>query len=219
MLEYTKYRREATKNKEKNIDTAIKLLKPHLKKGDLLITKPNLSSIKIKLFNLPSYFISLFSKGMTHSTIYDGKGNVVDLDFRLRESLKKIPLKNFLRSKYKKFKGITVYIAQPRIYTDKNRYDVGKVLDGLLKKSKDIGFSVRQYFFMLYWAIVKGIRYNNIYKLKTKQYNLKKVVCSTLNAYILKLGGVKLGTRPLVSFLPSTFIFSKYFKLKKKIKI
>lgn len=217
-MEYTKYKRKATNNKEENIDTAVRLLKPYLKKGDLLIIKPNLTSIKIKIFAISSYLIALFSRGMTHSTMYAGKGNVVDLDLRLGRSLRKMTLKDLLKSKYDRFKGFTVYAVQPKRYTNRQRYNVGKILNQLLKKGREIDFSVKQYLSMLYWAIVRGIRYNTLYKIKDK-YNLKKGVCSSLNAYILKMGGVKLGTRPLVSFLPSTFIFSKYFKIKKKVKV
>jgi len=217
-LEYTKYKRKATDNKEENVDIAVRLLKPYLKKGDLLIIKPNLNSIKIKLFTISSYLTSLFTRGMTHSTMYAGKGNVVDLDLRLGRSLKKMTLKNLLKSKYKRFKGFTVYAVQPKKYTNRQRYNVGKILNQLLKKSREIDFSVSQYLSMLYWAIVRGIKWNNLYKIKAK-YDFKKGVCSSLNAYILKMGGVKLGTRPLVFFLPSTFIFSKYFKIKKKLKV
>ena len=217
-MEYIKYKRKATNNKEENIDAAVRLLKPYLKKGDLLIIKPNLNSIKIKLFTISSYLISLFTRGMTHSTIYDGKGNVVDLDLRLGRHLIKRSLKDLLKSKYKRFKGFTVYAVQPKRYTNRQRYNVGKILNQLLKRGREVDFSVKQYLSMLYWAIIRGIRWNNLYKIKAK-YNLKKGVCSSLNAYILNMGGVKLGTRPLVSFLPSTFIFSKYFKIKKKIKV
>lgn len=218
MLEYTKYKRKASKNKEKNIDLAIKLLKPYLKKGDILIIKPSFNSIKIKLFNLSSYVISLFSKGMTHSAIYSGKGNIVHLEFRLKRDLRKITLRGLLREKYKLFKGFTIYVVQPKKYTNWHRSNVHKVLNELLDRGKEINFSLNQFFSMFYWTLIKGIKNHNVHKLKSK-FSVKKGVCSTFIAHVLKKGGVNLGRRPLVGFLPSTFVFSKNFKTKKKIKI
>ncbi|MBS3145405.1 hypothetical protein J4414_01235 [Candidatus Woesearchaeota archaeon] len=218
MVDYIKYKRKATDDKEKNISIAASILKRHLRKGDILIIKPNLTNIKVKLFNPSTYFISFFSKGITHSGIYDGKGNVYDVEFRWGKHLRKRTLRELLRVKYQLFKGITVYAVQPKKYSRENRYDVDRFITDIIKAGKDINFSINQFIYMLYLGFIKDTNYKNAHKIKQK-FNEKKAVCSTFVAHVLKKSGINLGRRPVVTFLPSTFIFSRNFRIKKKVRI
>ncbi|MEK6835601.1 MAG: hypothetical protein AABX55_01105 [Nanoarchaeota archaeon] len=202
-------------NEDKAIIKASKILKKTLKKGDIILTSPRLNNIKLKVMHLPSFIISKLSRGITHSCLYLGKGNILEIGHTLYDSkIKKIKIEDLLKNKIGMFRGITVYVVQPKYYKPKHRNLVLKVaINNFLNKSKSLAFSYRNMFYLWMKLIFK----KNKFSKKEKLHFKKNWNCSELTAYILKKAGIKIGTRKTIFFLPSTFIFSKHFKAKKKI--
>ena len=203
------------RNEKEAIKHASTILKKTLKKGDVILTKPRLNNIKLKIMHFPSFVISKLSRGFTHSCLYLGKGYVLEIGGRFTDTkIKKFKLESLLKSKINLFKGITVYVVQPRYYERKHRNLVFKIaVNNFLKKSKYLVFSYRELFKL--W--LKFIFNYNKFGKKEKLYFKKKWNCSELVAYTLKKAGIKIGTRKTMFFLPSTFVFSKHFKTKKKV--
>ena len=194
------------KNEDEAINRASTILKKTLKKGDVILTKPRLNNIRLKIRHFPSFVLSKFSRGFTHSCLYLGEGYVLEIGSRFTDTkIKKFKLESLLKSKIDFFKGITVYVVQPKYYKYKHRNLVFKIaINSFLKKSKDLVFS--------YWELFKLwlkliFNYNKFSK-KEKLYFKEGWNCSELVAYTLKKAGVKIGTRKTMFFLPSTFVFS-----------
>ena len=203
------------KSKNDAIAYAVTILKKTLKKGDIILTKPRLNKIKLKIMHFPSFIIGKLSRGITHSCLYLGKGNVLEIGNTIYDwKIKKISLDNLIKSKIKLFKGVTIYVVQPKHYKIKHRNLVLDVaINHFLKKSKFLVFS--------YWNMIK-VWLKLIFK--THKFSQKEKLifkedwnCSELIAYVLKKANIKIGKRKTKFFLPSSFLFSKHFKTKKKL--
>jgi len=202
-------------DEEQAIKKTVSILKKTLKTGDIILTKPRLHNIKLKIRNFPSLLIGSLTKGITHSCIYLGKGNVLEIGTKFYDKkIKKISIEKLLRLKYASFKGLTIYVVQPKYYNEEHRKKVFKIaINNFLKKSKELTFS---YFNILKIAIKIQLTKNRF--IKKEKLNFKKVWnCADLVAYVLKKSGTKIGHRKTKFFAPSTFLFSKHFKTKKKI--
>ncbi len=200
-------------NKIKRIKSIIKL-----KKGDIMLIGPKLNSINLKIKNFTSYIISKLCRGITHSCIYMGKDNVFDMDFRLiGKGIRKIKLSRLLKEKIAKFKEINVYIVEPKIYERHHRINVlREAINNFLRKKRDISFSYTGILKILFVIMLFNKSY--FYRKEKLQYK-KEWYCSNLVAYILKKAKVPIGKRATSTFTPSTFAFSRYFKIKKRIRI
>ncbi len=202
-------------NENKYISRASKILKNTLKRGDIILTRPRLNNIKLKIRHFPSFIISKLSRGITHSCLYLGDGYVLEIGARFNDSkIKKIKIEELLRSKIDLFKGVTVYVVQPKYYKTQDRNLVLKIaINNFLKKSKFIAFSYLNMAKVWGRLIFKKNKFSKKEILKFKSdWN-----CSELTAFILKKAGIKIGNRKTKFFLPSTFIFSRHFKSKRKI--
>lgn len=202
-------------NEEKSIKEAVLILKKTLKKGDIILTKPRLNNIKLKIRNFPSLLIGALTKGITHSCIYLGNGNVLEIGTKFYDKkIKKMGLERLLKLKYASFKGLTVYVVQPKYYNEKHRKKVFKIaINNFLRKSKKLTFS----YFSIFKIAVKVQLTRNKF-MKREKLDFKKVWnCADLVAYVLKKAGAKIGHRKTKFFAPSTFLFSRHFKTKKKV--
>ena len=128
--------------------------------------------------------------------------------------VKRFRLESLLKSKIGMFKGVTVYVTQPKYYKERHRRLVSKVaIENFLKKSKIIVFSYWNMFKLWMRLILNKNKFAKKELLKFKEdWN-----CSELIAFVLKKAGIKVGARKTKFFLPSTFVFSKHFKVKKKL--
>ena len=203
------------KNKNEAIKKAVNLLKTKLKKGDIILTSPKFSNIRLKLMNLTSYIISKFSRGITHSCIYLGKNQVLDINFRFKgRDIQILTLKQLLKRKIISFKELKVYVVQPKKYKNYHRDIVlQESKNTFLRKSKNIIFSTASIFNIMFILLFN----KSLFYKKEKAGYKNKWHCSNLVAYILKKSGVPIWKSATSTFIPSTFIFSRYFKIKKKI--
>jgi len=197
------------------IKHAVALLKKVLKKGDIIATKPRLKNIKVKLRHFPSLIISKLSRGVTHSCLYLGRGYVLEIGTSITDTkIKKFKLERLLKSKIRMFKGVTVYVIQPKRYKNHHRHLVFKIaINNFLKKSRSIVFSYWSLFKLWVNLILKKYKFAKKENLRFK----KDWNCSELVAYVLKKAGIKVGNRRTTFFLPATFVFSQYFKTKEKV--
>ena len=199
------------------IKQAILILKKTLKKGDIILTKPKLNSTKLKIINFWSFLIGKISRGVTHSCFYLGDDYVLEVGRRFTDKdIKKIKIKKLLEDKIEIFKEIILYVVHPKSYTNNHRNLAFKIaVDKFLSKTKEDSFSYIT-------AVMGGLRYifnkSRFYK-KENINDKKKWHCSDMIAYIIKGSGVPIGKRAVHTFLPSSFLFSKYFKTKNKITI
>ncbi|MEK6834793.1 MAG: hypothetical protein AABX61_00840 [Nanoarchaeota archaeon] len=205
------------KTREDAIKKAAQILREKLKPGDIILTSPRLNNIKLKIRYFSSYLIGKLSRGITHSCLYIGNNRLMDMDIRLRgKAIQNITLEQLLKKKIDRFKGIKVYVVQPKRYKKWHRDIVLKEsINNFINKSKDIIFSVKELSRMFFILTFKK---SETYKKDTKNL-VKRWHCSNLVAYILRKSGVNIGNRASNSFIPSTFVFSKHFKVKKKIVI
>jgi hypothetical protein len=202
-------------NEEKAIEKAVLILKKTLKRGDIILTKPRLHNIKLKIKNFPSFLIGSLTKGITHSCLYLGKGNILDIGSKFYDrDIKKITLEKLLKNKMSIFKGLTVYVVQPKNYKEKHRKEVFRIaINNFLNKSRELTFS----YFNIFKIAVKSQLTKSKF-IKKERLDFKEVWnCADLVAYALKKSGVKIGNRKTKFFAPSTFLFSKHFKTKKKV--
>ena len=202
-------------NKLKSIKKAVLILKNSLKKGDIIITKPRLSNIKLKILHFPSFIISKLSRGITHSCLYLGDENILEIGHTILDpDIQKISIEEFLKCKIRLFSGVTVYILHPKNYKIHQRNLVLKIaVDEFLKRSKSLVFSYLNMFHVAFNLLFK----KKVYIKKEILLFKKDWNCSELISYTLKKAGIKIGKRRTSLFLPSTFIFSNHFKIKKKL--
>src|SRR3989344_4493192 len=203
-------------NENAAIKKAAEILKETLKKGDVILTKPRLNNIKLKIRNFPSLIIGAFTRGVTHSCLYLGNGKVLEIGSKFYDkSIKKISLERLLSRKYASFRGLTIYVVQPKYYKTKHRNLVFKIaVNNFLKKSKELTFS----YLKIFKEVIKAAFHNSKISRRKEKLTFKKVWnCSDLVAYVLKKSGAKIGKRRTRFFAPSTFLFSKHFKTKKKV--
>ena len=206
---------ERKEDNDSYIKRASQMLKSSLKKGDVNVTKPRLNNIKLKIMHFPSFIISKLSRGITHSCLYLGNGNVLEIGTTLTDSkIKKLSLESLLKSKMRLFGGVTVYAIQPKYYKLKHRERAVKLaVNNFLKRSKEVVFSHFNMLKLGLGLILKRNKFSGKELLKFKRdWN-----CSELTAHILKKANIKIGKRRAKFFLPSTFVFSKHFKTKKKV--
>ncbi len=203
------------KDNAKDIKKTTRILIKSLKKGDIILTRPNkLDTIKLITINIWSFLISKVGRGVTHSCFYLGNGYVIESGRRITDKkIQKISLEKLLRDRFSIFKGVTVYIVQPKIYNEKHRkIALEFAVNKFLKKTENIAFS--------YIEVIKvGLRYIFHKSEFYKDENLdkkKKWNCSTMIAHIIKKSGAHIGKRNANTFLPDSFLFSKHFKTKKK---
>ena len=203
-------------NERAAIRQTTEILEENLKKGDVILIKPRLRNIRLKIRNFPSFIIGAFTRGITHSCLYLGKGKVLEIGTKFYDKgIKKISLEKLLRIKYASFRGLTIYIVKPKYYKTKHRNLVFKIaINNFLKKSKELTFS----YIKIFKEVIKAAFHNSKISRRKEKLTFKKVWnCSDLVAYVLKKSGAKIGKRRTKFFAPSTFLFSKHFKTKKKV--
>src|SRR3989344_7509252 len=204
-------------SQDEAIRKAIQILKKNLNKGDIILTSPRFKNIKLKIMNLPSYIISTLSRGITHSCVYLGKNEVLDIDFRFRgKDVQRLKLKELLKRKINRFKGIKVYVVQPKKYKSSHRAIVlKKAINEFLIKGKAKLYYYTELFKIFFKLKIMGHKF---YRKQKPIYNYKWH-CGNLVAYLLKIANVPIGKRAFSTYIPSTFIFSRHFKIKKKVVI
>ena len=204
-------------SQDEAVRKAIQILKKNLNKGDIILTSPRFKNIRLKIMNLPSYIISTLSRGITHSCIYLGKNEVLDVDFRLMgKDVQKVNLEELLRKKISRFKGIKIYVVQPKKYKKSHRAIVLKrAIDEFIVKGK-----IKLYYYTELFKIFFKLKINGHKSFRKQKpiYNYKWH-CSNLVAYLLKNANVPIGKRAFSTYIPSTFLFSRHFKIKKKVVI
>src|SRR3989344_285745 len=191
-------------NSKRAIDKAVTSLKKSLKKGDIILTGPIAKNFFFKYFNIIARFSKIVLRGITHSCLYLGKGN----DFE------RITLKQLITNKINNFGGLTIYAVQPRDYKNKHRNLVIKeITNNFLKKSKHLAFS---YFEAAKTTFRYLFQKSKFYKNEDLSFQ-KKWNCSHIVAHILKKANAPIGKRTSYTFVPCTFVFSRYFKVKSKV--
>ena len=204
------------KKDNKAVEKANLLLKKSLRKGDIILTGPIPKNFFFKYFNLICIVTRKVLRGITHSCLYLGGGYVFEIDHKIirkGNDMEKITLKKLIKNKVENFGGVIIWVVQPKRYTLKHRNLVVKeTINNFLNKSKYIAFS--------YFESIKvGMRFffqRNKYVKEELKFR-EKWNCSHLVAYILKKSRVPIGKRTSYTFLPCTFVFSKHFKVKKKV--
>ena len=202
---------------KKAIEKATALLKRKLRKGDIILTGPIPKNFIFKYFNFVSMISRKILRGITHSCIYLGEGDVFEINYKIMKSggaIEKMTLKKLIKNKLEHFGGVIIYIVQPKQYTNKHRNLVKlEAVNNFLKKSKQRTFSYLESF-------KTGFKFLFDRKDFYKEDNLNyggKWHCSNIVAFILKKSKVPIGKRAYHTFVPCTFVFSKHFRVKEKI--
>ena len=204
-------------NSKRAIDKAVASLKKSLKKGDIILTGPIAKNFFFKYFNIIARFSKIVLRGITHSCLYLGKGYVFEIDYkfiRKGNDIERITLKQLITNKINSFGGLTIYAVQPRDYKNKHRNLVIKeITDNFLKKSRHLAFS---YFEAAKTTFRYLFQKSKFYKNEDLSFQ-KKWNCSHIVAHILKKANAPIGKRTSYTFVPCTFVFSRYFKVKSKV--
>lgn len=204
-------------NSKRAIERAVISLKKSLRKGDIILTGPIAKNFFFKYFNVIARFSKIVLRGITHSCMYLGKGYVFDIDhkfIRKGNDIEKITLKKLITNKINNFGGLTIYAVQPRDYKNKNRNLVVKeITSNFLKKSRHLAFS---YFEAGKAAFRYFFQRSKFYKNEDLSFQ-KNWNCSHIVAHILKRANTPIGKRTSYTFVPCTFVFSRYFKVKSKV--
>lgn len=204
------------KNNKKSIEKATRILTRSLKKGDIILSGPIPKNTWTRFFNIILMITRKVLRGITHACLYLGNNKVLDIDQKITEKgndIFRISIKGFIKRKISQFGGVMIYVVQPKKYKNKYRkLVVAEAIKNFFKKSKNLKHS--------YFESLKvGLRFlfKNPRKYKENLVYRKHWTCGHFVAYIFKKSGVDIGRRASYMFLPTTFAFSKHFKVKRKI--
>jgi len=201
---------------DESLNMAVTSLRQGLKPGDIILTGPIPKNFKSRFLNIIARITIHVLRGITHSCIYLGNDQIMDIDHKIIRSgneLECVSIEEFIKRKIEHFGGVMIYVARPKKYNSIHRQKVVKEsLETFLKNNDKITHT--------YVGSLKlGMRYiffrNRYYK---EDMSFKNAwTCSEMVAYILKKAGIKIGKRATYMFAPPTFVSSPYFKVKKKL--
>ncbi len=143
---------------------------------------------------------------------------VLDIDAKIIRpgyEIEKITLRQLIQNKVNNFGGVRIYVVTHRFYKKASRERVvAESIRGYFDKRDRINHSYVKSF-------VVGIRY---LFMRRKHYledlSFKgRVSCSEMVAQTMKRAGMRIGRKASYNFVPSQFLFSKYFKVKGKISV
>lgn len=204
------------KDDPESIENAAKILRQSLIAGDVILSAPIPKNFFNKYVNIAIIIIRRYSRGITHSCLYLGNNQVLDIDYKIIRpgpAIEKIALETLLKNKIDFYGGVIVYVVKPKHYNKKNRMAAVKhSFDDFLKNQHKITHG-------LFGTVKLALRYRfrNNKKYPEDFRMVEDWTCTHMVAHILKRSGAKIGRRASYTFIPMTFLFSKNFKTKSKL--
>ena len=203
---------------KKAIEKTCRILRRHLKKGDIILTGPIPLNFKARFLNIVSMVSRRVLRGITHACIYLGEGYVLENDSKFIVSgpeIERIKLETFVKRKIGHFGGVNIYIVTSKYY---NKYYRNRVIEESINGYLDNNDIIKHSYVK---SLFVGIRYV-FFKNKHYPEDLSfkdKVSCGEIVASVLKRSGVKIGKKATYNFVPTQFAFSKHFRVKGKVSL
>ena len=203
---------------DESVRDAAKHLKRVLRKGDIILSGAILNNFYAKFVNIVVQITIKLLRGLSHSCIYLGNDRILDIDHKIirrGEDIETVSIEQFIRSKIDRFGGVTIYVVRPRNYNPRIRDSVIRLsIKNFLRKNKDLKHSY-----------VESLKIAYLHFFERDKHHVENLdldyktnwTCSHMVAYILKKAGTNIGNKASYTFVPSTFLFSKHFAVKKKL--
>jgi len=184
-----------------------------LRKGDLIVVRPDFSQPKLSIDWLVGWAIHKFCKA-THIVAYTGKGYIIDNTKNHKvKGVRKTELTKFIEGQLKTYGGVTLYVVKPKRFSNRKRKKFVQKLEYYLNNNV-ITYSVSHLVRFAVW-----IYRHTLNKIAEPLTLTGFAVCSTFMAWVLKEIGTDIGRRASITFTPLTFLCSRKFVITNKVVI